>query len=119
MAEFAGEPWLVPRPEETCHEMIQRACGAAGFVPDTVAEATDFAVLTALVAAGAGVALVPRMALPAGPLAVSLHPPRDPVTRKVFALTGPGAARRPDIARALDALSTAAATISGGPADHP
>jgi DNA-binding transcriptional LysR family regulator len=99
--------------------MIQRACGAAGFVPDTVAEATDFAVLTALVAAGAGVALVPRMALPAGPLAVSLHPPRDPVTRKVFALTGPGAARRPDIARALDALSTAAATISGGPADHP
>ena len=74
--------------------------------------------LTALVAAAAGVAMVPRMALPAGPLAVSLHPPRDPVTRKVFALTGPGAARRPDVARALDALATAAATISGGPADH-
>jgi len=34
LAEFAGEPWLVPRPEESCHEMIQRACGAAGFVPD-------------------------------------------------------------------------------------
>ena len=118
LAEFAGEQWLVPRPEESCHEMIQRACGAAGFVPDTVAEATDFAVLTALVTAGAGVALVPRMALPAGPLAVSLHPPRDPVTRKVFALTGPGAARRPDVARALDALTTAAAAVSGGPADQ-
>jgi len=118
LAEFAGQPWLVPRPAQACHEMIQRACGAAGFVPDTVAEATDFAVLTTLVAAGAGVALVPRMALPDGLLALSLHPLREPVTRKVFALTGPGAARRPDVARALDALAAAAATVSGGPTGH-
>jgi DNA-binding transcriptional LysR family regulator len=89
--------------------MIQRACGAAGFVPETVAEATDFAVLTALVAVGAGVALVPRLALPDGGAPVSLHPLSRPVTRKVFALTGPGAGRRPDIGRALDALATAAA----------
>lgn len=114
LADYARAPWLVPRRAESCHEMIQRACGAAGFVPDSVAEATDFAVLTALVEAGAGVALVPRMALPGGPLSVSLHPLREPVTRMVFALTGPGAARRPDIGRALDALATAAATVSGG-----
>ena len=99
LGDYAREPWLVPRRAESCHEMIQRACGAAGFVPDGVAEATDFAVLTALVEVGAGIALVPRMVLPSGPLSVSLHPLREPVTRTVFALTGPGAARRPDIAR--------------------
>jgi DNA-binding transcriptional LysR family regulator len=66
LADFRAEAWLVPGRSESCHEMIQRACGAAGFVPDAVAEATDFAVLIALVAAGAGVALVPRMALPYG-----------------------------------------------------
>jgi DNA-binding transcriptional LysR family regulator len=113
LADFAREPWLVPGRVESCHEMVQRACGAAGFVPDGVAEATDFAVLTALVAAGAGVALVPRMALPDGPPTVSIHPLREPVTRKVFALTGRGAARRPDIGRALAALAGAAAMLSG------
>jgi DNA-binding transcriptional LysR family regulator len=118
LGDYAREPWLVPRRAESCHEMIQRACGAAGFVPDSVAEASDFAVLTALVEAGAGVALVPRMALPDGPLAVGVHPLREPVTRTVFALTGPGAARRPDIARTLDMLAAAAATVSGGPAGH-
>jgi DNA-binding transcriptional LysR family regulator len=109
LGDFSTARWLVPKPAESCHEMIQRACGAAGFVPEAVAEATDFAVLTALVAVGAGVALVPRLALPDGGAPVSLHPLSRPVTRKVFALTGPGAGRRPDIGRALDALATAAA----------
>jgi DNA-binding transcriptional LysR family regulator len=109
LGDFSAARWLVPRPAESCHEMIQRACGAAGFVPETVAEATDFSVLTALVAAGAGVALVPRMALPDGGAPVSLHPLNRPVTRKVFALTRPGAGRRPDIGRALDTLAEVAA----------
>lgn len=39
--------------------MIQRTCGAAGFVPDIRVRSSDFAVLTSLVAAGAGVALAP------------------------------------------------------------
>jgi DNA-binding transcriptional LysR family regulator len=41
--------------------MIQRACARAGFVPRVVARATDFAVLLSLVAAGAGLTLVPDL----------------------------------------------------------
>ncbi|WP_370542152.1 LysR substrate-binding domain-containing protein [Amycolatopsis sp. FDAARGOS 1241] len=52
LARFSAAPWLVSSKEASCHEMSQRACGAAGFVPDVVAEATDFSVLIALVAAG-------------------------------------------------------------------
>jgi DNA-binding transcriptional LysR family regulator len=104
LAAFAEQPWLVPTEGVSCHDMIERACGAAGFVPSTVAEATDFAVLIALVAAGAGVALVPRLALPDDVTGVSLHPLAEPVTRRIFALTRTGTATRPDIRQVLEQL---------------
>ncbi|GAB2831521.1 LysR family transcriptional regulator [Actinoallomurus bryophytorum] len=109
LTEFAESDWLVPGPETSCHEMIQRACGAAGFVVHPIAHATDFSVLTALVEAGAGVALIPRLALPEGPLEISLHPLTRPVTRTVSALTRAGESRRPELRHTLDALQEAAA----------
>ncbi|QUQ63640.1 LysR family transcriptional regulator [Kutzneria sp. CA-103260] len=104
LARFAEDTWLAPSKEFSCNEMIQRACGAAGFVPDIVAEASDFSVLIALVATDAGVALVPRMAIPDGHGPISLHPLAAPVTRKVYALTRMGSARRPDIRAVLGRL---------------
>lgn len=74
LARLADENWLLPGPETSCHELTQRACGAAGFVPRATALVGDFSVLTALVGAAAGVALVPRMALPADTNGISLHP---------------------------------------------
>lgn len=104
LGRFATLPWLVPGPETSCHEMIWRACGAAGFVPRPAAQASDFSVLTALVAAGAGVALVPRLALPDARPAISLHPLTRPLSRSVFAVSRTGTAHRPDIRRILDLL---------------
>lgn len=112
LAAFAGRPWLVPTADLSCHAMIQRACGAAGFVPEVAAESADFAVLVALAAAGAGVALVPAMALPAGTPGVSLHPLREPLTRRVFAVTRAGLARRPDVSAVLDRLERAAREVT-------
>lgn len=105
LADFADEPWLVPTSDLSCYEMIQRACGAAGFVPSVVAESADFSVLVALAAAGAGVALVPAMAVPSGPVGVGLHELAEPLTRKVFAVTRSGLARRPDVRAVLDELA--------------
>src|SRR5215470_5775136 len=59
LSSLAGQPFLAPRQATSCAEMIQRACARAGFVPRVVAQASDFAVLLSLVAAGAGVTLVP------------------------------------------------------------
>ncbi|WP_086708416.1 LysR substrate-binding domain-containing protein [Streptomyces antimycoticus] len=82
----------------------QRACGAAGFVPDIRVRSSDFAVLTALVAAGAGAALVPRMALPDTTGPVSLHPLVHPVSRTVFTVGRAGTGNRPGLRHVLELL---------------
>jgi DNA-binding transcriptional LysR family regulator len=119
LASFASEDWLLPSPQSSCHELTSRACGAAGFVPRSVAVADDFSVLTALAAVGAGVALVPRMALPADTTGISLHPLTPPLTRTVVALTAAGDARQPHLSRVLDALCAAAARVPGAPEPEP
>ncbi|MFF2777406.1 LysR family transcriptional regulator [Streptomyces sp. NPDC058052] len=109
LSRFADSPWLLPGPETACHEMTQRACGAAGFVPRPVAVAGDFAVLTALAAKRAGVALVPRMALPDLSPDVSVHPLSTPVHRTVQAVYPAGTGQHPDIRAVLDRLAEIAA----------
>ncbi|MEU9017388.1 LysR family transcriptional regulator [Actinomadura sp. NPDC048394] len=111
---LADVPWLAPGPETSCHEMIQRACGTAGFVPDIRACGSDFAVLTALVAAGAGAALVPRMALPETTGAVSLHPLAQPVSRTIYTVSRAGTGKRPDLRRVLELLHDTAAGAPRG-----
>jgi DNA-binding transcriptional LysR family regulator len=114
LASLAAEDWLLPGPETSCHELTRRACGAAGFVPRAVAQASDFSVITALVAAGAGAALVPRMALPEALQGIRLHPLAEPVTRTITALTPAGEARQPGISQVLDSLLAAAAASAPG-----
>jgi DNA-binding transcriptional LysR family regulator len=109
LGRFADENWLMPGPETSCSELTQRACGAAGFVPRPTAVASDFSVLTALVAADAGVAIVPRMALPATIPGISLHPLTQPITRTVSAFIPAGRAREPHLGRVLDCLRAVSA----------
>ena len=109
LAELAGQPFLAPRQATSCAEMIQRACARAGFVPRVVARASDFQVLLSLVAAGAGVTLVPGLAARWLPPRVRLVPPADPVTRRVFTVSRRGGDRKPAVRVVLDALSDAAA----------
>src|SRR5690349_3578718 len=109
LASLAGQPFLAPRQATSCAEMIQRACARAGFVPRVVARASDFQVLLSLVAAGAGVTLVPGLAARWLPPRVRLVPPADPVTRRVFTVSRRGGDRKPAVRVVLDALSDAAA----------
>jgi DNA-binding transcriptional LysR family regulator len=108
LAALAGQPFLAPRQATSCAEMIQRACARAGFVPRVVARASDFQVLLSLVAAGAGVTLVPGLAARWLPPRVRLVPPADPVTRRVFTVSRRGGDRKPAVRVVLDALSAAA-----------
>jgi DNA-binding transcriptional LysR family regulator len=110
LASLAGQPFLAPRGNTSCAEMIQRACARAGFVPRVVARATDFAVLLSLVAAGAGVTLVPELATRCLPPGVRLLSPDEPVTRQVFTVARRGGDRKPAVRVVLDALADAART---------
>ena len=116
LAELAGQPFLAPRQATSCAEMIQRACARAGFVPRVVARASDFQVLLSLVAAGAGVTLVPGLAARWLPPRVRLVPPADPVTRRVFTVSRRGGDRKPAVRVVLDALSAA---VESAPAAEP
>jgi DNA-binding transcriptional LysR family regulator len=109
LSSLGGQPFLAPRGNTSCAEMIQRACARAGFVPRVVARATDFAVLLSLVAAGAGVTLVPELAARRLPGGVRLLPPAEPVTRQIFTVSRRGGDRKPAVRVVLDALAAEAA----------
>ncbi|KPI07260.1 LysR family transcriptional regulator [Streptomyces mirabilis] len=111
LSRLAHLSWLTPGPETSCYEMIQRACGAAGFVPDIRASSSDFSVLTALAAADAGAVLVPRMALPDHTAPLSLHPLVRPVSRTVFTVSRAGTGKHPDLRAVLDLLNETATAL--------
>jgi DNA-binding transcriptional LysR family regulator len=116
LTDQAHSDWVIPHAELTCADMVKRACGAAGFEPHTVAEATDHSVQLELVAAGIGVALIPRLAARALPDGVTLLPVDPPVHRHHFALTRRPARRDPGIRRIVELLNDNATHAVNQPA---
>ncbi|GGX64309.1 LysR family transcriptional regulator [Streptomyces minutiscleroticus] len=112
---FAGRPsvrredlrdqrWICQPPGRVCHDWLVRTLREAGCEPDIVHQADENPTLIALVAAGLGIALLPRLGrgpLPAGVVEVPLEP--VPV-RHLYALWRTGAARRPAIAETVATL---------------
>ncbi|WP_392670523.1 LysR substrate-binding domain-containing protein [Streptomyces sp. LN785] len=61
LADLAGEPWIFGG-SGPWSEITTAACQAAGFVPEQAHSAAGWTAILAMVEAGMGVALVPRMA---------------------------------------------------------
>ncbi|MEP7090486.1 MAG: LysR family transcriptional regulator [Nocardioidaceae bacterium] len=116
LQQFAAEDWLVPRPETSCCDMVIRACGAAGFAPRVTAEATDFGVLLALVAVGAGVALVPELAIDRLPDGVRLLALERPVERHLFLAARSSSSADPGLTRLRHAIVHASSVLVTEPA---
>ena len=110
LADHAQEDWIIPHHRWSCYEMVERACGLAGFAPHAVAEATDFSTQLALVAAGAGVALIPNLGCVAIPEQVMLHRLTQPVHRHLHLATRRGGRTDPGLARLANLLRDAAHT---------
>jgi DNA-binding transcriptional LysR family regulator len=60
LGDFSGDPWIAPY-DSVCRTAIELACRQAGFSPHIVSESNDYMAIQGLVAAGVGVALVPRL----------------------------------------------------------
>ena len=112
LTDYARHDWIVPHRQWSCYEMVRRACGLAGFEPRAVAEATDFSVILSLVSAGAGVALVPQLAIATLPDGVILRPLLRPVHRHLFVVTRPSTATDPGIRRLTDLFRSSAAEFT-------
>jgi DNA-binding transcriptional LysR family regulator len=116
LADYAHEDWIVPHYRWSCYEMIERACGLAGFSPNAVAEATDFTTQLALVAAGVGVALIPELGCIAVPEQVTLYRLAQPVHRHLHVAARHGWRADPGLTRLADMLKdTARTTLAPSP----
>ncbi len=103
-------PWITAVPGTTGHAMTVRACQVAGFEPRIRHHVNDFAAVLTFVAAGQGVALVPRLGAEAPPDGVRLI--RLPVYRRSRVAFRRGAAEHP-------AVSAFVAAFRAVVADHP
>lgn len=114
---MAAETWVGPSPGTSCLEVTLAGCAAAGFVPALVHRTNDFATMMTFVAAGLGVALVPRLAQDRVPRGVVIVPLRGtPPARRVFAATRRGSEARSVLAATGEALEAAAALAAPSPA---
>ncbi len=110
LAALSSEPFVGPPDGTSCHDVTITGCAAAGFAPAFAHRSLDFHTTMALVGAGLGVALVPRLAQAAVPAGAVVRPLEAPApARHVFAATRAGAERRPTVAAVLDALASKAA----------
>ncbi|MFF8382795.1 LysR substrate-binding domain-containing protein [Streptomyces kanasensis] len=114
LAALADSDWIGQSPGNPCQDMVLFACELAGFQPRIVHVSDDFRAVTALVGAGAGVALVPRSALRGIELKdVVVRPVTGPAAfRRVFAAVRRGAEDHPLIRPVLDALGESASTMA-------
>ena len=61
--ELADAPWIIGPPENSCGQAFKYLREKMSFTPDCIHTITEFPTMISLVAAGQGVALVPRLAL--------------------------------------------------------
>ena len=112
LEDLSGQAWVQTSAESPCARHVVRCCHAAGFEPNVAFESDDYQTVQGLVAAGVGVALIPRMALstPREDVAIrSLHP--APPVRSVIAATPAGARLVPAATAMLGILEELAAEM--------
>jgi DNA-binding transcriptional LysR family regulator len=95
LADLREENWVQTSESSPCARHVVRSCLAAGFEPHVTFESDDYETVQGLVAAGVGVALIPRLALTRlrPEIVVRELAPRSPERKVVAATTaGPGIA---------------------------
>ncbi|GAB2883369.1 LysR family transcriptional regulator [Nocardioides pacificus] len=111
-ADLVDEGWIATPQGTICRQWLNRMYDGTGRLPLIAHESMEFPSHVALVEAGLGIALIPRLGradLPAGLRAV---PARDPVpTRDVLALHRRSMAASPAVRAFLAALAPAAAPM--------
>ncbi|MCW0212740.1 MAG: LysR substrate-binding domain-containing protein [Pseudonocardia sp.] len=112
LVDVATDPWIVGTPGRTYHQLVTLACTSAGFAPAVAHHADEWDTGAALVAAGFGVALVPRLAdLPGRHDTRRVPISGTPLpTRHILTAVRAGSADHPVVAAGLEALRRVCAT---------
>lgn len=117
LEDLHAEAWVQTSAASPCARHVVRSCHAAGFEPRVSFESDDYQTVQGLVAAGVGVALIPRLALSTvrPDIRIRSLDPSSPI-RKVFAATPRAAAVTPAVATMLDVLREISRNVADAPA---
>ncbi|WP_030163795.1 LysR family transcriptional regulator [Spirillospora albida] len=107
LKELAGDPWIASSIGSICHDWLLKTLRAVEAEPSIDHMAYEFPSQLALVAAGAGNAILPRLGRCDVPPGVAIVPLSAPLTRRIFVVWREEAARRPAIRAAVTALRAA------------
>jgi DNA-binding transcriptional LysR family regulator len=111
LADLAGERWVMPPDDAACGQAVRSACRAAGFEPIVRWTSDDMLVLVRAVAAGRGIAVLPRRSVADDAAQVEVRALRAPrLQRRLTAVARASALARPSVATVLAAVSAAAST---------
>ncbi|MDX3454664.1 LysR family transcriptional regulator [Streptomyces sp. ME02-8801-2C] len=113
LRELAHDPWIVGAAHSCCGAITRAVCAAAGFTPDIRHAVNDWGALSALVEAGQGVALIPRLVQPLYAhrrIALLGTAGGPPPSRNVFVAVRAGSEADPVLNAVRDQLRLTAAT---------
>ena len=113
LADLRDEPWVSGVAGSPCRRIVDAACAAAGFTPRVEQCSDDWSAVVGLVAAGAGVALVPRLAQPETASGVVIRPVAGHAPRRhIVLLTRPAAAAAPHVTAVVEELLACAGALT-------
>lgn len=106
LSEASHEPWIAGLPGSDYHQLVMVACAAAGFRPNIAHLGHEWTAVSALVANGLGIALIPRLAhVPEAHAVVRIPLSGDFVPfRRLLTCVRRGSRANPAIQCGLDAL---------------
>ncbi|MFC5723357.1 LysR family transcriptional regulator [Streptomyces gamaensis] len=113
LEEFADDEWVSWPKGEFCHDWLMLTLRGKGIEPRVGHMAEEHPTQLALIAAGLGVAVAPRLGRGPVPDGVRVVPVRHTMCRHVYAIWRADADRRPSIRAAVQALRSAAERVTG------
>ena len=115
LRELAGEPWITWQPGTICHDWLLHTLRKEGHEPKIAHTAAEYATQLALVAAGLGAAVLPRLGRDPLPKGVTVVPAEPSLRRHLYAAWRTHATRRNVIRAAVEAFQLAAAKLNTTP----
>jgi molybdate transport repressor ModE-like protein len=113
LAQLGTGPWICGAPGVSCHDWLAFTLRSAGIEPRFALTANEYATQLSLVAAGLGIAVMPRLGRGQVPAGVRLIAVQPTLHRNIYALWRTTTARRPAIGAAVTALREAASRADG------
>jgi DNA-binding transcriptional LysR family regulator len=109
--DLVAEPWITWLEGSICHDWLMHTLRRRGHEPRVAHTASEYATQLALVGAGLGAAVIPRLGRGSVPKGVKIVASEPTLRRHVYALWRRDAARRAAILAAVDAFQRAATAL--------